>query len=228
MTGLANMKRGRLDCRPSQAAGIACARINASVLCALEIGCTPRSQRSTSGFTLVEILLALAITVVFTAIVCAGIPAAWRTYTDSVDASNAQVLLSTTTTTLRNELNRATNVDDAASHGARIAFDTGEGYRVTLDGSKNGIEKVTAAYTVDGDGERVPGASSSPTYLLADATRTESLGITFASISFDKEHGVFSISGLEVKRGNDVIATVGTSDGTFKVKTISSEVRNDG
>lgn len=64
-----------------------------------------------TGFTLAETLLAILILLMVSTIVATGIPAAKNAYEKVVLASNAEVLLSTTMSELRNELGTARDVD---------------------------------------------------------------------------------------------------------------------
>ena len=66
--------------------------------------------RNSKAFTVSEALVALTIVLLVTAIVAAGIPAAANAYNKVVMVSNSQVLLSTTMSTLRNELLTASDV----------------------------------------------------------------------------------------------------------------------
>ncbi len=63
-----------------------------------------------SGFTLAETLLAILILLMVSAIVVTGIPAARNAYEKVVLASNAEVVMSTTISALRNELGTAKDV----------------------------------------------------------------------------------------------------------------------
>ncbi len=90
-------------------------------------------MRTNAGFTLTEMLIALLITVMVTAIVAAGIPVAVNSYTRIVTSANAQILLSTTMTCLRDELGTASHIkiEDGVisytnSHGAKSAIYIGE------------------------------------------------------------------------------------------------------
>ena len=62
------------------------------------------------GFTLAETLIAVLILMMVSAIVAGAIPAASNAFTKAVDAANAQVLLSTAKTVLRDELSTAADV----------------------------------------------------------------------------------------------------------------------
>ena len=92
-----------------------------------------RSQR---GFTLAETLLAVLILLLVSVIVATGMPAAKNAYEKVVVASNAQALLSTAATSLRNELGTAWNViidDNAAKTNAGTA-----GSSVTYNSANTG------------------------------------------------------------------------------------------
>lgn len=89
------------------------------------------SNRGNSGFTLVELLVTIAIMLLATMIVAAGVPAAHRAYVAAVDSSNAQLLLSTTTERLRDELSVAKSgidcPDDYGASEASFSATYGEG-----------------------------------------------------------------------------------------------------
>jgi len=92
--------------------------------------------RSQNGFTLAETLLAVLILLLVSVIVATGMPAAKNAYEKVVVASNAQALLSTAATSLRNELGTAWNViidDDAAITKAGTA-----GSSVTYNSANTG------------------------------------------------------------------------------------------
>ena len=73
-----------------------------------------------NGFTLAETLLAVIILLLAGLIVATGIPAARNAYEKVVLASNAEILLSTTMSTLRNELGMAKDIQIA--DGKTISF----------------------------------------------------------------------------------------------------------
>lgn len=81
-------------------------------------------KKSKSGFTLAETLIAILILLMVSAIVAGAIPAASTVYTKTVDAANAQILLSTTITVLRDQLGTAT--DPQGQDGNIITFKSGE------------------------------------------------------------------------------------------------------
>ena len=86
-----------------------------------------RRKRRKSGFTLSETLIAILILLMVSAIVAGAIPTASNVYIKTVDAANAQLLLSTTITKLRDEFSTAKRVVSYSAstieffneHGAR-------------------------------------------------------------------------------------------------------------
>ncbi len=104
--------------------------------------CYKKKLNSRAGFTLTEMLLAVLILLMVSVIVITGIPAAKNAYEKVVLASNAQVLMSTTITTLRNELGTANDIkgDDTAGMGVTYYNMTrGAVSRIYIDSSKNEI-----------------------------------------------------------------------------------------
>lgn len=86
-----------------------------------------RRKRRKSGFSLSETLIAILILLMVSAIVAGAIPTASNVYIKTVDAANAQILLSTTITKLRDEFSTAKKVVSYSAssiefyneHGAR-------------------------------------------------------------------------------------------------------------
>jgi len=93
--------------------------------------------RSRRGFTLAETMLAVLILVMVSAVVAAGIPAAVNALDKVTSASNADLLLSTAMTSLRDELGTA---KDVTVDGTTITYSSYDGGRskLYLDGSGTG------------------------------------------------------------------------------------------
>ena len=178
-------------------------------------------DRSKGGFTLVEMMLSLIILVMMTGIVAMGIPVAQETYTKAVTASNAQALLSTTTTELRNELGLAQDVQiDSDNH---LYYRSGAGYwaSITKPASESGGQGlVKTVYFDDGTGnpDTRPATSKSQS-LVSSQAATDSLYITFSDITYSP--GAFTIKDLKVyQAGTDnVLASAGT-DGKYTVRAL--------
>ena len=71
-------------------------------------------KRNRGGFTLAETLIAVLILTMVAGIVAGGIPAARNALDKAVDVSHSQLLLSTTMTSLRNELATARSITCAS------------------------------------------------------------------------------------------------------------------
>lgn len=177
---------------------------------------TNRRKRNMAGFSLAEMLAAVLILLLASAIVAAGMPMAREAYEKAVDAANAQTLLSTTVTMLRSELSRASDVVTATEAvgegGADVAgvlqsFRSGRTCaKTTLSSSETGIQITDYAELV----------SPTPRYLVTSEAATKTLHTQFSYITYNA--GVFTVHGLEVVRGGKTIAELSTLD----VRTINS------
>ena len=88
-----------------------------------------KRMENRSGFTLAEVLMAVLILAMVAGIVAAGVPAAVRAYRSVKDAGNADVLLSTTMTRLRDELGTA---DILSVDGTTVTYTASTGTRSVL------------------------------------------------------------------------------------------------
>ncbi len=90
-----------------------------------------------AGFSLAETLIAILILLMVSAIVAGAIPTASNVYTRTVDVANAQVLMSTTLTLLRDELSTAT---DISNDGTVITYRNSANGYCQLDIKESGAE----------------------------------------------------------------------------------------
>ena len=167
-----------------------------------------RILRDRRGFTLAEVLVAILILLIVTSIVAAGMPVAANAYHRVVDTSNAQVLLSTTVSTLRRELGTASDVElkdaaDGSSSGTIIS------YRSANTGATNDIWSedegiMIQEYMDDVFSDNRPDAR----LLISRATSTERLTVTFGSVTLDK--GVVTISNIKVMKNETELAEMDT------------------
>ncbi len=173
------------------------------------------AKRLAAGFTLTETLLALAILVIMAGIVTMGIPVAFDTYAKSVDTSNAQVLLSTTTTSLRDELGMATDVQTS---GGTLYFVSGEGYWASISNdAAPGAGKGLKKHVYKGaDADSLTEETSQN--LIPDAAITDTLGISCSSIAY--ADGVFTVKDLKVENAKG--QTLASQD-EFKIRAIMLE-----
>ncbi len=89
-------------------------------------------KKGKAGFSLAETLIAILILLMVSAIVAGAMPAAASAYQKTVDAANAQILLSTAMTVLRDEL--ATATDISVVNTTKIEYKSGN------TGNKSKIE----------------------------------------------------------------------------------------
>jgi len=157
------------------------------------------------GFTLAETLLAVIILLLVSTIVATGMPAAKSAYEKIVVAANAQVLLSTGATALRDELGTAWDVkiEDDGKTVTYYSSDTGGKSQVLLNSTDQ--DKIYIQEYVKNDYlNLVEGTSVGEKRLLvSDKAANGDLVITYEGIEQDSEDNPTSvvITGLIVKNG---------------------------
>lgn len=175
-----------------------------------------KRKRLSAGFTLAEVLIALLIILMVTAIVVAGIPAAANALEKSVSASNAQVLLTTTVTKLRSELGSAREVFAVGNGSAedRICYidENGVPSRISSgkkedDGTFTGIKLTRYKGTdIGSDSDKL-----SEMDLLSDKASNENLFVDFRFAGY--ANGIVTLKDVRVHKKNqagDVIASLET------------------
>lgn len=151
-----------------------------------------RSRRASLGFTLTETLIAVAVLVIITAVLAGVLPIALRAYRDTVDGANAQLLLSTTMTALRNELSEASGIEASAGGSASVLYENRRGCRTVLSNSADGIclhEYPDPAEQPDGI-ERL---------LVSKEAATSRLHAEFETIRYDRSSGLVTVSQIVIK-----------------------------
>lgn len=152
-----------------------------------------RGQR---GYSITELMVTMTILMLVTSIMATGAPAALRSYMGVVDASNAQILLSTTATRLRDELSMAdpNQLDlDSKELESFVSLETGYSVSFVFDNEGYLCKKEWGATTTEG--------SATPTYLVphktaASAQASQQLRATYDSIEY--ENGIFTVKNLRV------------------------------
>ena len=175
-------------------------------------------RKDRRGFTLAETLIAILILLMVASIVAGGIPAASNTLHKAVDVSHAQVLLSTTMTSLRDELSTARGIS-FSDGGQTITYVDSLGAQAEL--------KVVSI----GDGEETPGIylskNASPDgsegedtsfsrQLVSQEAATQGLYTKFDTASYS--NGIVKIEGLRVYSGDNVLTDLGEL--TFEIEVI--------
>ena len=187
------------------------------------------------GFSLAETLVAILILLMVSAVVAGGVPAASNAYSKAVDAANAQVLLSTAATALRDELGTAkkVNISTDGTDGKTVRYysadngnyselsmgETDDRRPVILLTSYLGhkIEDPVSDDSDDSGDTTAFGAKTVQWELVSQAAITKKLGLTYDDVSYND--GIITFTGLSVlKNSNEnVLATLDT----LKIKVVS-------
>ena len=96
--------------------------------------------KSCAGFTLGEVMATTIILLLATSIIAAGLPLAQRAYYDVVDTANAEVLLSTTVTALRDELSMAKDVKIEGSDISYKKYNITDANKISNSSGTDGIQ----------------------------------------------------------------------------------------
>ncbi len=186
-----------------------------------------KRKRSQAGFSLAETLIAILILLMVSAIVAGAIPTASNVYTKTVDTANAQVLMSTVVTVLRDELSTATII---SATGTTIEYINGnDGYRkLVLQGKgTNADDPAAGIWLCVGELKEnpsthkesieypAPGKAGARLLVSGEAT-TKNLSVKFDSVSYSNEMVVFSK--LKVERSGS--STPLASRDSLRIRTI--------
>ena len=184
-----------------------------------------------TGFTLPEMLIAVVILVLITSGV---LPAAVTAYKNAVDAANAQVLLSTTVSALRNELSMSWDVTDKEEASLNdedsTKLEVKSGTVITFSSAGTG-NKSQIFVDTNGTTERImlleygERSKADNGWLQSDALKTsdarplvsnamrqttrnndENMTVTYDKASIDANGEYVIIENLIVKRGENTIA----------------------
>ncbi len=180
-----------------------------------------KKLNSRSGFTLAETLICVLILLLISAVVASAIPVAGRAYKKITDSSNAEVLLSTTMTLLRDELDMATHVrtekaDEEDPADNIIIFrsgKTGANTRISASGKspfENGIYIEYVNYNGD------TALAGRP--LVSPRTATNGLYTRYTSVSISG--GTVTFTGLCVMKDGKVLA--GDESAAFSIRLVDT------
>jgi len=146
------------------------------------------------GFTLAETLLAVLILLMVSQIVATGIPVAKNAYEKVVLTSNAEVLLSTAVTMLRNELGTAREIKVSDTQ-TEVTYFNADRANMAKIGLEDGSVKIHRYYPVDGIG-----LDSGAEPLVTKDRATADLYVTFKDVSYDSKNKVVTFTKVSVCR----------------------------
>lgn len=170
-----------------------------------------RKLKGRGGFSLAEMLLATLILLLVATIMTTGLPAAKTAYEKVILGSNAQLLLSTTVTALRDELGTAWDVavNDAGTEVTYSSANTGTKSVISL--KNNTIYRQEFAKETTDDKDVIFGKKlNDGTYgrddvtLISGAAATSDLFVTYESVApNDSDPGIVTFRNLKVCRKSD-------------------------
>ncbi len=152
-----------------------------------------KKWKTKRGFSLAETLMTVLILLLVSSVVAAGIPAAVSAYTKVIDAANAQTMLSTAVSSLRNELSTAKDVTINGDSIKYFSYDIGA-YTVISNGGEHGKIDVQDYVQESGD------AATEPHPLVTKTDKDRSLEVTYGSVSANEENHTITITGMEVRK----------------------------
>ncbi len=184
-----------------------------------------KKLKSRFGFSLAETLIAILILLMVTAIVGAAIPTASNVYMKTVDAANAQLLLSTASNVLQDTLGTATSPLALKEGDVQtiITFKT----RTTVNG-KNAdawcmIKMVDGTLRIYYGSQDAAHQAETSKYgiaqydLVSEKAKTENLSVIYTSVACN--NGVVTFTGLRVTKDGVASPLAGPCD--LSVRTFS-------
>ena len=152
--------------------------------------------QNSAGFTLAETLLAILILLMVSGIVATGIPASKNAYEKVVLASNAEVLLSTTMSELRNELGTARDVNVSDSNTVITYRNSYTGSESKLFKSSGGDEPAGTIML-----QRYAGEGGSKALRLVSKKASDGLYVIYDTVDEpNTTPGIVTFHNLQVKR----------------------------
>ncbi len=171
-----------------------------------------KKLKGKSGFTLAETLLAVLILLLVSVIVANGIPVARNVYNNVIIGANAQMLLSTAVTALRNELGTAQDVTVGTNNTDIIYYKPSIGAYSKLSVDVEGIKLLDYVNKTDGKPLSVAGKTGerTPERLVTKAASNGNLIVTYTNASVSGD--IITFSTLEVKQETGSKSTLVTLD----------------
>ncbi len=137
------------------------------------------------GFSIAEMLIAVLIVLMVSSVIAAGMPVAANAYRKVTDSANAQLLLSTTVSELREELGEASDVTHTASTRV-INYTSTVGGASKIEFKDDGV--YITAENVNSGSERLLVSGKASAGMVFKVTKVEYSG------------GVLTLTGVKVTR----------------------------
>lgn len=180
-----------------------------------------RKAKSRSAFTLAETLVAILIMLMVSSVVATGIPAARRAYESVEMAANSELLLSSTISTLRNELSLAKDIKIEGTDKTSVSYlnpTTGTMSRIYMDKSDVNDKKIMYKMNAAVDGIST-GDGEEATRLMSNALTTKvGIEVTFDSITKSGDCIVFH--NVIVKSRSDGVERTGRETVSIRIITL--------
>lgn len=185
--------------------------------------------KDSRAFSVSEALVALIILLLVTEIVAAGIPAAGRAYDNVVVASNAEVLLSTSMSALRNELSTARDITVSPDGDSVVFYNEAYGSMSKIYLDEDGTIMLNKYYhgTDSQEGDLIGAAAPTATEykakpLVSKKTSGDKIYVTYTKIDpLNVNDGIITFKGLRVLRTKDGSTTkAARTEYSIKVLTV--------
>ncbi len=199
-----------------------------------------KNNRKRSGFTLAETLITVLILLMVSTVVAAGIPAASNAYVKVVDASNEEVLLSTTMSALRNELSMATDVVVVVSSDGKSKsvtyYNSSRGSYSVISFTNEGVMLTRYAAPPSNEGTAqsavptgIQTTTEEPLTYVKAANSSDKLIVTCGEITISEDGKVLTFSDMKAASQNGTDFSVRLMvDKAVKVVKEVKEVKEEG
>lgn len=187
-----------------------------------------KKLNSRAGFTLAETLLAVLILLLVSTIVATGMPVARTAYEKVVLTSNAETLLTTAVSALRNELGTAWKVEQLKDENGVTYFSASTGTRSKLYVKDDAIilfdyAEATAEDALLGTNQNMTAPTPRDLVFQGNDERLGKLTLqaTSISLSSDKTSKTVTIEGLIVKSTSGTLAEYKGNNGKLTIEVFS-------
>ena len=191
--------------------------------------------KAQSGFTLVEMLMTVLILSMVSAVVAGGLPMAVNAYTNVVNTANAESLLSTAMTRLRDELGTASHVTPE-ENGISYRRSDGSAAKISFvapheadahtnddesDDRDEGTDEQPGMWIEEYIGINLPEGTDRNQFthpLVAAEKGIENLYVNYSDLSYFD--GILSFTGLVVEKDGNAL----TKPQDFKIRVLTDSI----